>query len=134
MRDDDIDRILSKEQEIIPSSGFVGSVMDAIQREATAPPIPFPWKRALPGLTAAGLALVWVLVAGISLFIRGTVTQPLPSELLSCIALIIGAWKTVGASWITLALVLSLASVKFSRRFVPTSHSSVVKDSALPFR
>lgn len=118
MKDDDIDRILSKEQEIIPSSGFLGSVMDAMQREATAPPIPFPWKRALPGLTAAGLALVWVLVAGISLFIRGTVTQPLPSELLSSFALIIGAWKTVGASWITLALVLSLASVKFSRRFV----------------
>lgn len=118
MRDDDIDRILSKEQEIIPSSGFVGSVMDAMQREATAPPIMFPWKRALPGLTAAGLALVWVLVAGISLFIRGTVTQPLPLELLSSFALMIGAWKTVGARWITLALVLSLASVKFSRRFV----------------
>lgn len=118
MKDDDIDRILSKEQEIIPSSGFLGSVMDALQREATAPPIPFPWKRALPGLTAAGLALVSVLVATISLFIRGTVTQPLPSELLSSFALIIGAWKTVGASWIVLALVLSLASVKLSRRLL----------------
>lgn len=118
MKDDDIDRILSKEQEIIPSSGFLGSVMDAMQREATAPPIPFPWKRALPGLTAAGLALVSVLVASISLFIRGTVTQPLPSELLSSFALIIGAWKTVGASWIVLALVLSLASVKLSRRLL----------------
>jgi hypothetical protein len=31
MRDDDIDRILSKEQEIIPSSGFARSVMDAMQ-------------------------------------------------------------------------------------------------------
>lgn len=118
MKDDDIDRILSKEQEIIPSSGFLGSVMDAMQREATAPPIPFPWKRALPGLIAAGLALVSVLVASISLFIRGTVTQPLPSELLSSFALIIGAWKTVGASWIVLALVLSLASVKLSGRLL----------------
>ena len=119
MRDNDIDPILSKEQEIIPSSGFVSSVMDAIRCEAAAPPpIPFPWKRALPGLTAAGLALVWVLVRGITLFMRGTATQPLPPELLSSLALIIGAWKTVGASWITLALVLSLASVKFSRRLV----------------
>ncbi len=118
MRDDDIDRILPKEQEILPSSGFVSSVMDAVQREAEAPPIPFPWKRALPGLTAAGLALVWVFVAVISLFIRGTVTQPLPPELLSRFASIIGAWKTAGASWITLALVLSLALVKFSTRFV----------------
>ncbi len=58
--------------------------MDAMQREAAAPPpIPFPWKRALPGVTAAGLALVWVFVAGISLFIRGTATQPPPPELLS---------------------------------------------------
>jgi hypothetical protein len=118
MRDDDIDRILSKEQEIIPSSGFVGSVMDAMEREAAAPPIPFPWKRALPGLTAAGFALVWMFVAGISVFIRGTVTQPLSPQLLSSFAVIIEAWKTVGASWITVALVLSLASVKFSRRFV----------------
>jgi hypothetical protein len=36
MRDDDVDRILSKEQEIIPSSGFVSSVMDAMQCEAAA--------------------------------------------------------------------------------------------------
>ena len=83
--------------------------------EAAAPPIPFPWKCALPRLTAAGLALVWVLAAGITLFIRGTATQPLPPELLSSFALIIGAWKTVGAIWITLALVLSFISVKFSR-------------------
>lgn len=118
MRDDDINRILSKEQEIIPSSGFVGSVMDAIRREAAPPPIPFPWKRAMPGLSAAGFALVWVLFAGITLFIRGTATQPLPPELLSSFTSVTGAWKTVGASWITLALVLSFASVKFARRFV----------------
>ena len=62
MRDDDIDRMLSSEQDLIPSSGFVHSVMDAVQREATAPPILFRWKRALPGLAAAGLALAWVLV------------------------------------------------------------------------
>ena len=119
MRQDDFDRILSKDQEIIPSSGFVVSVMDAVRRETDAPPpIPFPWKRALPGLSAAGFALVSVFIVGITLFIRGTVNQPLPPELLSSFALIIGAWNTLGASWITLALVLSLASVKFSKRFV----------------
>jgi hypothetical protein len=118
MRDDDIDSILSKEQDILPSSGFVGSVMEAVQREVTAPPIPFPWKRALPGLSAAVLALAWALVAGISLFKRGTGAEPLPSVFLSFLAMIIETWKTVGANWITLALVLSLASVEFSRRFV----------------
>ena len=50
MRHDDLDHILSEGQDILPSSGFVGSVMDAVRYEAAAPPpIPFPWKRALPG-------------------------------------------------------------------------------------
>lgn len=116
---DDLGRILSTEQEIIPSSGFVASVMDAVRHDAAAaPPIPFPWKRALPGLCAAGLALVSTFAAGSSLFIRGTAARPIPGRLLSALALIFEASKTVDASWITLALVLSLASVKLSMRFV----------------
>jgi hypothetical protein len=118
MRHDDLDRILSTEQEIIPSSGFVRSVMDAVRHDAAAPPpIPFPWRRALPGLCAAGLALVSAFIVGSALFIRGTVTQPLPARLLSPLALILEVWKIVGASWITLALVLSFVSVKLSMRF-----------------
>jgi hypothetical protein len=68
MRDDELDRILG-EEEIVPSAGFVASVMDAVYREAAAPsPLPFPWKQALPGLlgiivTLSGLiyAIVWIL-------------------------------------------------------------------------
>jgi hypothetical protein len=119
MRNDDLDRILSKEQEILPSSGFVTSVMDAVRRETAAPrAIPFPWKRALPGLCVAGLAIVWVFVAGSMLFLRGTATQPPPAKLLSALSLIFRDWKTVGGNWIALALVLSLASVKLSKRLV----------------
>jgi len=116
---DDLDRILSKEQEILPSSGFVTSVMDAVRREAAGPrPIPFPWKRALPGLFAAGLALVSLFATGSALFIRGAAAQPLPGRLLSAFVLIFEAWKTLDANWIALALILSLASVKLSMRFV----------------
>ncbi len=62
IREDDIDHIFLREDEILPSSGFAVSVMDAIQREAAAPqPIPFPWKRALPGMVVAGLALLVIL-------------------------------------------------------------------------
>jgi hypothetical protein len=121
MRHDDLDRILAAKakEEILPSSGFVASVMDAVRHDAGAPPpIPFPWKRALPGLCAAGLALVWVLIAGGALFIGGTATQPLPARLPSTLALIVEAWKIAGASWIALALALSFASVKLSMRFV----------------
>jgi hypothetical protein len=119
MRDDDLDRILSKEQEILPSSGFVTSVMDAVRRETAAPrPIPFPWKRALPGLCVAGVVIVWVFVAGSMLFLRGTATQPPPAELRSALSLIFRYWKTIGGNWMALALVLSLASVKLSKRLV----------------
>jgi hypothetical protein len=63
MRDDELDRILS-EGEILPSSGFTASVMDAVRREAAAPPaIPFPWKRALPGMIAAVLMLALLVLS-----------------------------------------------------------------------
>jgi hypothetical protein len=109
------------EQEIIPSSGFVTSVMDAVRHDAaTTLPIPFPWKRAIPGLWAAGIALVSVFVAGSAIFIRGTATQPLPAKLLSALALIFQDWKIVGANWIVLALVLSFVSVKLSMHVAST--------------
>jgi hypothetical protein len=118
MRHDDFDRIRSTEQESIPSSGFVVSVMDAVRHEAAAPPpIPFPWKRALPGLSAVGLAVVSVFVMGMRLFIGGTASLPLPARSPSEFGSISEGWKTVGASWIALALVLSFASVKLSMRF-----------------
>ncbi len=56
----EFDRIMS-EEEILPSSGFAASVMDAVRREAAAPPpIPFPWKRALPGAVFAAATLIVV--------------------------------------------------------------------------
>jgi hypothetical protein len=122
MRLDDLDRILSGEREIVPSSGFVASVMDAVQRESAAPqPIPFPWKRALPGLFAAGLALVSVLGLAVTLMIRETAPQPIPVGLAFAFASILQGWKTVGGSWIVLALVLSLASLKLVTRFASKS-------------
>jgi hypothetical protein len=60
--EDELDRIMS-EEEIQPSSGFTASVMEAVRSEAAAPPpIPFPWKRALPGAVVAGVTLVAILV------------------------------------------------------------------------
>ena len=119
MRNDDLDRLLSREQEILPSSGFVLSVMDAVQREAAAPPpIPFPWKRALPGICAAGLALVSIFVASIVLLHSGAAAPPLPAAWLSALASLVEASKALGANWMALALLLSLASVKLCMRFV----------------
>jgi len=123
MKHNDLDRILSTEQEIIPSSGFAASVMDAVRREAEAPPpIPFPWKRALLGLSAACLALAWVFVASFTQISQGTGDQPLPPWYLSALDLVLAVCKNAGATWIILALVLSLASVKLSMRFASAEH------------
>lgn len=55
MTPDDIDRILSSEDVLEPSSGFAGNVMEAVRREAAAPATPaFPWVRFAIGLAASG--------------------------------------------------------------------------------
>ncbi|MGO9862375.1 MAG: hypothetical protein ACLPLR_02090 [Terriglobales bacterium] len=121
--DGEIDRILSREDEILPSSGFSASVMDAVRREAAAaaapPPIPFPWLRALPGLVVAGLTLILVLVAGVveiaQLARASTSTDAqfsltLPSALSSAL----NRGVESAALWAVLALLATWASVKLS--------------------
>ena len=108
MRDDDLDRILSRDDDIMPSSGFVSSVMDAVRREAATPPaIPFPWRRAVPGFVAWAVTLVAVVVAAF----RWTED---PSA--SAIAGLVEAAASIGAGWIVLALLMSFVSVKLAMR------------------
>lgn len=108
MRDDDLDRILSRDDDIVPSSGFVSSVMDAVRGEAATPPaIPFPWRRAVPGLVAWAVTLVAVVVAAF-----GWTEDPSASA----IAGLVEASASIGAGWIVLALLMSFVSVKLSMR------------------
>jgi hypothetical protein len=63
MTDKRIDEILGTEEALIPSSGFVSAVMERVREEAAAPPpIPFPWKRALPGFVVAAGVFGWAAV------------------------------------------------------------------------
>lgn len=121
MKHDEIDRILSREDEILPSSGFAVSVMDAVRREAAAPPpIPFPWKRAIPGLVAAGVVLVLVLVGGVvAVGQLGRAASPdLSLAFPSLSSSTFGLQRNLGSAtiWTALALVASLISVKLSMR------------------
>lgn len=62
MEHDEIDRILLKEDGIQPSGEFPAAVMAKVRQEAAVPPpIPFPWKLALPQLAAfvVSLVLLW---------------------------------------------------------------------------
>lgn len=121
MKHDEIDRILSREDEILPSSGFAVSVMDAVRREAAAPPpIPFPWKRAIPGLVAAGVVLVLVLVGGVvAVGQLGRAASPdLSLAFPSLSSSTFGSQRSLGSAtiWTALALLASLVSVKLSMR------------------
>jgi len=117
MARDDLDRILGEEHEIIPSIGFVHAVMEAVQRQAEAPPaIPFPWKRALPGMAGAALALGWVLLVGARVWAGSAAAPPEPVVMPPALAALLETARMMGAGWIALALILSLVSVKFSSR------------------
>ena len=114
----DLDRILSKDQEILPSSGFVNSVMDSVRREALTPaPIPFPWKRALPGLASVVVSLGLLLIVGGAVFTPGIAAPSQPLAFPFAYDRILEAARTIRAGWIVLALLLSLASAKLSIRF-----------------
>jgi hypothetical protein len=117
MPDDELKRIL-QEEEILPSSGFTASVMDAVRREAQAPaPIPFPWRRALPGMGVAGLTLVSVLAFSVVQLTSGAATAPLPPAWTAAIDSMSQTAMRMGAPWAILALVVSLASMKIAKVF-----------------
>jgi len=117
MRHDELDRILSEENDLTPSSGFLESVMETVRSDASAPPpIPFPWKRAWPGVAACLIAVGVLLVACIALLHRQSVaassTDTLPSSFVLCLQVA----KATGAGWIALALIISHASIMLSNR------------------
>ena len=124
MSDEELDRMFSAEQGIVPSANFARNVMDKVRMEATAPPpIPFPWTRALPGLIWCVLSLVGMLVTGL----MRPGSQRLSEESgpsiwtsvwtgLSNLAGLLRAANAGGLCWILLALLLTYISVKLSLR------------------
>jgi hypothetical protein len=116
MQHDDLDGILAAEEEILPSSGFAASVMEAVRREAaTPPPIPFPWRRAVPGMAAAVAVLVSIVLALVHFF-RTSAAAVDSVTMLYPVGQIIEAGVHFGVGWIALALLLSLASLALSIR------------------
>ena len=115
---DQMDRILAAEEALVPSSGFLASVMERVREEAAAPPpIPFPWKRALPGIVFAAGVLGW---GGFELVRMGLATVsavPLSAPHVPA-ALMLPLEQT---GWVAMALAISLASWMLSRRLVGRS-------------
>jgi hypothetical protein len=91
--------------------------MDAVRAEAAGPPpIPFPWKRAWPGIAAAGVALltaVLVIVVAVSSFrihAGGTIRQSYD------VAALLRSSPVTDAGWTALGVLLSALSIWFSLR------------------
>lgn len=119
MNDAEIDPILSGQDEIHPSAGFVACVMDAVRHEAAAPPpIPFPWKRVLPGLALAVVTLALLVVVGGSAVTHGLGGVATPHAAATSWSLSQGLHEKIqsAAAWTALALLLTLVTVKFSMR------------------
>ncbi len=116
---DHIDRILAPDDPLVPSSGFVASVMERVREEAITPrPIPFPWKRAIPGMVLVVGTIGWLVCDFIRMALSGTLFGDSTNSL--AIPHIPAATQQTltPAIWIALALVVSLASWGFSRRLM----------------
>lgn len=118
MKDQEFDRILSGDAELVPSSGFASAVMDAVRQEASAPPpIPFPWKRALPGIAALVVAVVYLFMEA---FRQSAPTAAVPPPVTHPFSALVPAFQAaqmVGAGWILGALLLAWLCVKLSLLF-----------------
>jgi hypothetical protein len=120
MRDDNVDRVLAKDDDIVPSSGFTNAVMEAVRREAaTPPPLVFPLWRALPGWVAAAITVALAL-AGVVRGARGsaTATEGIAESMRGVVTAWLAIWARDGGSWILLGLVVSFVAVKLSLRAV----------------
>jgi hypothetical protein len=114
----EIDRILATEDALVPSSGFLAAVMERVREEAAAPaPIPFPWKRALPGaiviVGAFGAAAFELVRQGLQAAGEFTLTTPHISVAMER--------PLEQAGWIALALGVSLFSWLLSKRLAGRS-------------
>jgi len=108
-----IDEILAADEEIVPSSGFLSGVMERVEEEARMPArIPFPWRRALPGMAVVGGFWGWM---GVELGRAGL--PAMGQSATAAVQISPGLVQPLEqAGWVGLALALSLASWLLARR------------------
>ncbi|HEV2326162.1 MAG TPA: hypothetical protein VGS10_19645 [Terracidiphilus sp.] len=110
---DTIGSILASEEALAPSSGFVSAVMERLQEESRVPPpIPFPWKRAIPGMVLAGGVFGW----GAFEMMRHASAISIPPVFFQLSATATSHLETIG--WVVLALAASMLVWRFSCRLV----------------
>jgi hypothetical protein len=119
MNPEEIDRILSRQSDLTPSSGFTESVMDAVRREAATPaPIPFPWKWAAAGIAAIATVLILLGFECIQEMRGAPQGVRIPSVLNSQLQTAMRIGVDYGVGWVLMALVISIVAMKLTRRLV----------------
>ncbi|NOX69636.1 MAG: hypothetical protein GXP15_10650 [Gammaproteobacteria bacterium] len=119
----DIDRLLTDEDKVTPSSKFLESVMAAVEREAAARrPIEFPWFRALPGIVAMIVALAVAMWSGIGALNEPGTIVAVDERVLQLTVFATG----IGLHWILLATLITVVSV-----ILPSSLMNI-RNSARP--
>lgn len=126
LTDADIARALASGRDsLLPSSGFSASVMAAIAHDASAPaPIPFPWKRALPGFAAIAVALALLVATLISMFLSApSVPAAAQTNAVDSAALLPFLHSTQSANiviWTAVAIGAGIVSLVYFRRLLAT--------------
>ncbi|HWB32047.1 MAG TPA: hypothetical protein VG714_02620 [Acidobacteriaceae bacterium] len=124
--DPTLDRLLAEhfnDGALPPSSGFAATVMEAARTEAAMPqPIPFPWRRVLPGAVAALAGLLafaaWVLhqwTEALRTDSSRLLAVP-PSSGAASAGLAPMSTAELTLIWVTLAVLLSVVAVFASLR------------------
>jgi hypothetical protein len=115
MTDERMDEILGAEEELVPSSGFLSSVMERVREEAAAPPpIPFPWRRAVPGLVVAVAVFGWSGVEFARRVVPAMAAMKLPALSVHLAATAVRPLEQAG--WAIAAGAVSMASWMLARR------------------
>jgi hypothetical protein len=113
-----IDGILAEEETLAPTSGFLASVMERVHEEAHTPAlIPFPWKRALPGILLASGVFGWGAFEFAQQALPAVRTVSFSTPQLSSAV----ERPLEQAGWVALALGVSLVSWLLSRRLAGQS-------------
>jgi hypothetical protein len=111
-----LDRVLTAEEEIVPSAGFTQAVMDSVRRETSGPmPIPFPWKRALPGLLLVVLVLVALVFVPAPINSSGQTELP-TMQLAAMLTALLETIRGFYVNWLLGSLLLAWACVNLSAR------------------
>ncbi|HEV2135707.1 MAG TPA: hypothetical protein VGR47_15835 [Terracidiphilus sp.] len=110
---DTIERILASEEVLVPSSGFASAVMERVREESAAPPpIPFPWKRAIPGIALAVGVFGW----GAYEMMRSASAMTISLAPIHLSSATLTGLESTG--WVVLALGFSLLAWRFSLRLM----------------